>query len=79
MSPVYVSNQRKSRRWGEALDWAAEHRPAAVMARSFASLPERGIASKAQVARLTKILREHYELRSSSSAGFWLLKTKRPI
>ncbi len=77
VSPVYVSNERNSRRWGEALEWAAQSWPAAVMSRRFNIMAERGKVSEAQVARIMKILEENYQLRSAGSAGFWLLKTKR--
>jgi hypothetical protein len=75
VSPVYVSNERNSRRWGEALEWAARRRPAAVMSRRFNLMAERERVSQSQVDQLMKILKQHYELRSAGSAGFWLLKT----
>jgi hypothetical protein len=77
VSPVYVSNERNSRRWGEALEWAAERRPAAVMSRRYYLMVERGTISEAQADRIMKVLSESYRLHSAGSAGFWLLDTRR--
>ncbi len=77
VSPVYVSNERNSRRWGEAVEWAAERRPAAVMSRRFYLLAERGKISQEQADRIVQVLKQNYRLRSAGSAGFWLLKSER--
>jgi len=76
VSPVYVSNERGSRRWGEALEWAMERRPAAVMSRRFNRMAEDGKITASQADRIVRVLRENYKLHSAGSAGFWLLNSR---
>jgi hypothetical protein len=77
VAPVYRSNEIRSGRWTEAIEWTLANRPAAVMAPRFSGLVDRGVVTEPERVRMMNFLNQHYRLEPRGPVGFWLLRDGR--